>query len=215
MCSRVKEKQSAEIVKLRKEFEQAKEEISNLSRKVNTLLRERYRFKNPGISNSITDEKTVDWRDKLEMEKKIRLAHIQNLADSQSQYQSPKSVNPQSGQTINGRNKMKPIVNGFQMTCVIPDFSRTPPHAVRDVSQMICPYENRTEVVGTLSSKPVPSIRPAPMLYNFHCAPPTTGFIFQDQTYFENVVPSQPNPYVDPTQAPVILGAVLPTASAN
>jgi len=176
MCPKVKKKQSAEIVKLRKEFEQAKEEISNLSHKVNTLLRERYRFKNPGISNSITDETTVDWRGKLEMEKKIRLALNQNPADSHSQYQSPKSVNPQSGEAING-NKMTKISNHFQMTCVIPDFRCTPPHAVRDVSQMIWPYKNQTEVVGTLPTQPVPSIRPSPIFYNFqtsapHCSGP-------------------------------------------
>jgi len=206
MCSRVKKKQLGEIVQLRKELEQAKKEISNLSHKVNTLLRERDRFQNPGISYSITDETTVDWRGKLEMEKKVRLAHIQNPADSQSQYQRPKSLNPQSGETING-NKMTTISNHFQMTCVVPDFPWTPPHAVRDVSQMIWPYENRTEVVGALPSQPMPSIRPSPMFYNFQTsAPLTTGFIAQDQTHFENVVPSPPNPYVHPTQAPVILG---------
>jgi len=207
MCSREKKKQTAEIVKLRKELEEAKKKISNLSHKVNTLLRERDRFENLGISNSITDETTVDWKSKLEMEKEVRLAHIQNQADSQSQYQTPQSVNPQSGQTTNG-NKMTTISNGFQGTCLIPDF---PPYAVRDVSQMIWPYENRTEVVRTLPSQPVPSIRPVPMFYNYQTsAPPSTGFIAQDQAYCANKVP-----YLDPPQVPVILAADFLTVAAN
>jgi len=214
----VKKKQSPEIVKLRKELEQAKKKISNLSHKVNTLLRERDRFQSPAISNSITDETTVDWRGKLEMEKKVRLARVQSQTDSQ--YPTPQSVNPHSGQSINGSgqsingNKMT-ISNGFPVTCVVPDFPPTPTYAVRDVSQIIWPYENRTDVVGTLPSPPVPPIRPVQMFYNYQTsAPPPTSFIPQDQAYFENVVPSPPNPYVDPTQAPVIL-AKFPTAAAN
>jgi len=213
MYSRVKKKQSAEIVQLRKELEQAKKEISNLSHKVNTLVRRRDRFQNLGISNSITDETTVDWRGKLEMEKKARVAHIQNQADLHSQYQTPQSVNPQSGQTING-NKMTTISNGFQATSIIPDYPPTPPSG--DVSQMIWPYENQTEVVGTPPSQPVLSIRRVPMFYNYQTSAPfKTGFIPQDQACFKNVMLSPPIPYVNPTQALVIASCEVPDCSSK
>jgi len=209
MCSRVKKKQSPEIVKLRKELEQAKKKISNLSHKVNTLLRERDRFQSPGISNSITDQTTVDWRGKLEMEKKVRLARVQSQTDPP--YQVPHNVNSPSAQSIKG-NKMRAISsNGLQVTCVIPDFP--PTYAVRDVSQIIWPYENRADVVGALPSLAVPSIRPVQMFYNYQPSAPT-GFIPQDRPYFENAVQSPRNPYLDPSQAPLIL-AKFPTATPN
>jgi len=103
MCSKVKQTQSHEKFKLEKKIEQAYKKICNISKKVNTLLRDRERFLSPGFSTSISNETTVDWRVKLEMDEKVGLTLVQSQTDSK--YQIAYSLNSPSGQSMNGYKK--------------------------------------------------------------------------------------------------------------
>merc|ERR1719419_71221 len=189
MFSRQRKQQSSEIVKLRKELEYARKKITNLSQQINTLLRERDRFWSPRLSSSVSDKTTVDWRGKLEEEKKTTAGHAQSQTDLENQVQS---IN-----LNRGRWKKRNITTVTSMdpyaSFVISDFPPTCP--VKDVSQIILPYENAMKVAGTVPAVAVSPIRPAQIIYN--CQPQTpTRFIPRGQHCFEGQLPIAPEHYV-------------------
>jgi len=167
MCSRVRQTQSPEMLNSGKNQESEQtQKNSNMIKNVKTLLRDGELFWSPGLSKSISDETTVDWRVKLEMEEEVRLMRVQSQTDSE--FQTPDSANSPSGQSMDG-NKKKNINNAALMTCVIPDFP--PINGVGNVSQHIWPYQNQQ--VGSLHSMIVPSSRPVQMFYNYQPSIPT------------------------------------------
>jgi len=190
MCSRQRKQQSSEIVKLRKELEHARKKISNLSQQINTLLRERDVFWSPSLSSSVSDKTTVDWRGKLEMEKKTITGHAKSQTDLKNQVQSI-NLNRE-------RWKKRNITIATNMdpnaSCVISDFSPTRP--VKDVSQIILPYANAIEVPGPVFPVAVSPIRPAQIIYNNYQPQTPNRFIPREQHCFEGQIPSTPENYV-------------------
>jgi len=198
-------KRSPKIMKLRKDVHKAKKKISNLSHMINSLLRERAQFKSSGISKSMTDQTTVDWRWKLEMEKNLRLANIKSHTEAHYQF---KSLSPHSCQRING-NGMRTINNRFQLTCVN-DFQTK--YAVTNVPQIVWPYENRLNMVGALPLHAVPSM-PHVEIYNSQHSAPTT-FFPQEPVCTKNRMTSCRNTLLPPSQVPFVR-AKYPTAIPN
>jgi len=170
-------------------LEHAKKKISNLSQQINTLLRERDRFWSPGLSSSVSDKTTVDWRGKLEIEKKTIKGHAQSQTDLENQVQSISRNR--------GRWKKRNITTATNMdpfaSCIISDFQRT--CRVKDVSQIILPYGNAIEVAGTVLPVAVSSTRPAQIIYNYQPQSPTR-FIPREPHCFEGQLLTTPEHYV-------------------
>jgi len=187
MGPRVQKKRHLEITKLRKELEQAKKKISNLSHQINILLREKDRSWNLDRYSSGSDKTKLDWRGKLEMEKETGLiGHAQNETDLQNQVQR---VN------INGGSPETRATNiTSHSTCVTPGLSSTSP--IKDVSQIILPYHSAM-VAPSVTGSPIP-----PDETSYMYIPRTlASLISQGQDYFQgqppnvngnNVVPSVP-----------------------
>jgi len=190
MCSRSRKEYSSEIVKLRKELKHAKKKIGNLSQQINSLLRERDGFWSPRHSSSVSDKTTVDWRGKLEMEKKTITGHAQSQTDLENQVQS---IN-----LNRGRWKKRNITIATNMdpcsSCVISDLPTKCP--VKDVSQIILPYANAIEMPGPVFPVAVSPLRPAQIIYNNYQPQTPTRFIPREQHCFESQFPATPEHYV-------------------
>lgn len=188
-------KRSSKILKLRKEVHEAKKKIISLSNMITTLQKERAQLKSSGISKSMTDQTTVDWKWKLEMEKNVRLTKIKSWRGSNYQF---KSVSPHSCRGING-NEMRTTNNRFQLTCVT-DFQTK--QGVSNVTQVIWPYENRLNVVGAPPLQAVPSMYHVE-IYNSQLSVPTS-FIPQAPVCAENVMTSCRKTLPYPSQDPFL-----------